>query len=97
MRAPTVAQRVRRFWQAAKMDKWLPQTCLATLRRIQAIAQAGLTYSTNVYDIERYQELRDISVKLFQMRKGGPPAELVTKATARCLDRLLPRSVRHPH
>ncbi|CAM4382815.1 NUDIX hydrolase [Paenibacillus alkaliterrae] len=33
-------------------------------RRIQALAQSGLTYSRDVYDIERFEELRDISVEI---------------------------------
>ncbi|MCG8502912.1 MAG: NUDIX hydrolase [Firmicutes bacterium] len=35
---------------------------LELAKKIQAIAQAGLAYSSNKYDIERYEELRDISV-----------------------------------
>ncbi|ADL53105.1 NUDIX hydrolase [Clostridium cellulovorans] len=33
-------------------------------RRVQALAQIGLANCNNPYDIERYEELRDISVKL---------------------------------
>ncbi|MBT32522.1 MAG: ADP-ribose pyrophosphatase [Thalassobius sp.] len=33
-------------------------------KRIQAIAQNGLTFSEGMYDIDRYEELRDISVKI---------------------------------
>ncbi|WP_197268693.1 NUDIX hydrolase N-terminal domain-containing protein [Paenibacillus alvei] len=33
-------------------------------KRIQALAQIGLTYSDNPYDRERYEELRDISVDM---------------------------------
>ncbi len=36
-------------------------------KRIQAIAQAGLAYSENPYDIERFEELRDISVELMHL------------------------------
>jgi ADP-ribose pyrophosphatase YjhB (NUDIX family) len=32
--------------------------------RIFSIAQAGLTYSQNEYDLERYNELKDIAMKL---------------------------------
>ncbi|MBX2844525.1 MAG: NUDIX hydrolase [Flammeovirgaceae bacterium] len=39
--------------------KWID-----TAKRIQAIAQNGLTYSEGMYDIERYEELRDISIKM---------------------------------
>ena len=33
-------------------------------QRLQAIAQAGLAYTTNAYDRERYEEIRGISVDL---------------------------------
>ncbi|MBE7106277.1 NUDIX hydrolase [Bacillus cereus] len=34
------------------------------VKQIQSIAQAGLTYSRDVYDIERFQQLRDISIAM---------------------------------
>ncbi|ABS21849.1 NUDIX hydrolase [Bacillus cytotoxicus] len=34
------------------------------VKQIQAIAQAGLTYSKDVYDIERFQQLRDLSISI---------------------------------
>jgi ADP-ribose pyrophosphatase YjhB (NUDIX family) len=37
---------------------------LRTARRIQALAQAGLHYAENEFDRQRYEELRDLSVKL---------------------------------
>jgi ADP-ribose pyrophosphatase YjhB (NUDIX family) len=37
---------------------------LIQAQRLQALAQAGLAYATNSYDLERYQEIRAISVKL---------------------------------
>ena len=33
-------------------------------KRVQALAQAGLTYAENDYDLERYQELSEISVAI---------------------------------
>ncbi|BBB90732.1 MAG TPA: NUDIX hydrolase [Methylomusa anaerophila] len=39
-------------------------------KRIQAIAQAGLEYSANTYDRERYEELREISVKMMANISG---------------------------
>ncbi|BBI36438.1 NUDIX hydrolase [Cohnella abietis] len=39
--------------------KWLEWA-----KQIQAIAQTGLTYSKDVYDTERYEALRDISVDI---------------------------------
>ncbi|MBD1381422.1 NUDIX hydrolase [Metabacillus arenae] len=35
-------------------------------RRIQAISQAGLTFSKDIYDIERYEELTEISAEILQ-------------------------------
>lgn len=37
---------------------------LKIARRIQSIAQAGLHYSENAFDTQRYEELREISVTL---------------------------------
>ncbi|MCR8844525.1 NUDIX hydrolase [Paenibacillus sp. SC116] len=39
--------------------KWLEWA-----KQIQAIAQTGLTYTQNEYDIERYEALRDLSVDI---------------------------------
>ena len=36
-------------------------------KRIQAIAQAGITYTENPYDMERFEELRTISVNLMHL------------------------------
>ena len=36
-------------------------------KRIQAIAQAGITYTENPYDMERFEELRTISVDLMHL------------------------------
>lgn len=40
---------------------------LSVAKRIQAIAQAGLTYSEGEYDIERYKELRKISIDIMSL------------------------------
>lgn len=37
---------------------------LEVAKTIQSIAQSGLTYCNNKYDIERYEQLRDLSVKI---------------------------------
>lgn len=47
--------------------QWLQWT-----RRLQAIAQAGLTYSKDVYDQERFAELRQISVEMMSAYTGVP-------------------------
>ncbi|OXM13615.1 NUDIX hydrolase [Paenibacillus herberti] len=41
--------------------KWL-----SWAREMQAIAQTGLTYSRDVYDSERYEQLRALSVEIMQ-------------------------------
>lgn len=40
-------------------DKWLNWAI-----RMQAIAQSGLFYSTNKYDLERFQQIRDLSIEI---------------------------------
>ena len=49
------------------MDKWLKLAI-----EIQSIAQNGLTYTNNVYDIERYERLRDISAEMVNMKTDIP-------------------------
>lgn len=41
--------------------KWLEWA-----KQIQAISQAGLEYSKDVYDIERFEQLRELSVEIMQ-------------------------------
>ena len=41
------------------MEKWLKWAI-----EIQSLAQAGLAYTDNVYDIERYERLREISAEM---------------------------------
>jgi len=41
------------------MEKWLEWA-----QQMQAIAQAGLTYARDVYDQERYQQLRQLSIEI---------------------------------
>lgn len=41
------------------MEKWLKWAI-----EIQSLAQAGLAYTQNVYDIERYERLREISAEM---------------------------------
>jgi ADP-ribose pyrophosphatase YjhB (NUDIX family) len=52
-------------------DKWL-----AFAKRVQALAQSGLTYAENMYDVERYEELRDISVQIMQELSGEAPERI---------------------
>lgn len=42
----------------------MEQKWLAWAKEIQGIAQTGLTYAKDVYDIERYEALRELSVDI---------------------------------
>ncbi len=53
------------------------QLLLLQAQRLQAIAQAGITYATTSYDLERYQEIRDISVRLLQELTDEPYEKVV--------------------
>ncbi len=46
-------------------------------QRLQAIAQAGLTFNTIHYDQERYEEIRALSVKLLQEITDEPQEKIV--------------------
>lgn len=50
---------------------------LIQAQRLQALAQAGLAYATNPYDIERYEEIRAISVKLLQELTEEPIEKII--------------------
>lgn len=47
--------------------KWLD-----IAKEIQSIAQAGLTFCENKYDIERYQQLRELSVRIMHEYSEAP-------------------------
>lgn len=40
--------------------------------RLQSLAQAGLTYGKDNFDLERYQEIRDISAEMMAEKSGLP-------------------------
>ncbi|WP_093134673.1 NUDIX hydrolase [Salinibacillus kushneri] len=46
-------------------DKWLEWA-----KKIQSLSQAGLTFSKDIYDIERYEELRKISKEIMEQYTG---------------------------
>lgn len=46
------------------MEKLKNEQWLNIAKRIQAIAQSGMAYCDNKYDIERYEELRDLSIEI---------------------------------
>ncbi len=39
-------------------------------KRLQSLAQAGLTYGKDNFDLERYQEIRDISAEMMAENLG---------------------------
>ena len=45
-------------------------TWLQWARRIQALAQNGLAYAHDPYDVERYEALRDVAVEMLAARAG---------------------------
>ena len=47
------------------MEKWLEWAI-----EIQSLAQAGLAYTDNVYDIERYERLRTIAAEMMTEKSG---------------------------
>ena len=49
------------------MEKWL-----SWAMEIQSLAQAGLAYTDNVYDIERYNRLREISAEMISEQSDIP-------------------------
>lgn len=51
-------------------------TWLDFQRRIQAIAQAGLTYSEGVYDRERYEQLREIALEMAARYGDAEPEQV---------------------
>jgi len=55
---------------------------LSVAQRIQALAQAGLTYSPNDYDLDRYHQLTDISVEILAKLSGGEPSQIKGLMTA---------------
>ena len=46
-------------------EKWLQWAV-----ELQALAQAGLTYGKDVYDLERYQRIREISAEMVAFKSG---------------------------
>src|ERR1039457_6448642 len=42
----------------------MEQTWLDWARRLQAIAQSGLAYSPNQYDLDRYEAVREIAAEM---------------------------------
>jgi ADP-ribose pyrophosphatase YjhB (NUDIX family) len=51
--------------------KWL-----AWAQRLQALAQSGLTYSENPFDIARYEALRELAAEMVAGCSGAPVADV---------------------
>lgn len=58
-------------------ESTLSERLLAYVQRVQAIAQAGLTFSTSHYDLDRYVELRSLSVGLLAALSDEPVDKIV--------------------
>lgn len=48
----------------------MEQKWLTWAKQLQSIAQAGLTYSKDKYDIERFQQIRELSVEILNEYTG---------------------------
>lgn len=46
-------------------------------QRLQALAQAGIAYATTAYDVERYEEIRGISVDLLTELTDEPREKII--------------------
>lgn len=51
-------------YELCKGGRQLSMQWLDWAKRIQALSQSGLAFSKDIYDIERYEELRQISVEI---------------------------------
>lgn len=47
------------------------------VRRLQAIAQSGLAYAKDPYDVERYQQIRTIAAEIASSRSGTTAQSIV--------------------
>jgi ADP-ribose pyrophosphatase YjhB (NUDIX family) len=47
--------------------------------KLSALAQDGLTYGADEYDLDRYRQLSRLAVELFSVLSGQPAAELATE------------------
>jgi ADP-ribose pyrophosphatase YjhB (NUDIX family) len=59
------------------MEDKINYAWLDMAKRLQAIAQAGLEYSDNKYDIDRYQQVRRLSVEIMNDFTGLTMSRLV--------------------
>jgi ADP-ribose pyrophosphatase YjhB (NUDIX family) len=59
------------------MDQQAEPQGLSWTKRIQAIAQTGLTFTRDHYDQERYEELREIAAEMMAAGAGMPDSQKV--------------------
>jgi ADP-ribose pyrophosphatase YjhB (NUDIX family) len=57
-------------------NKKLTKEILRINRRLQAIAQAGIHYANNGFDLQRYQELRELTVQLAAQISDAEPDKI---------------------
>jgi len=59
------------------MEEKYQYSWLDMAKRLQAVAQAGLTYCDNKYDIDRYQQIRLLSLEIMQDFTGQEMKKLM--------------------
>ena len=59
------------------MDSQADPQWLTWTKRLQAIAQTGLTFTRDHYDQERYEELRELAAEMMAAGAGMPESEKV--------------------
>lgn len=57
-------------------DKLLTEPWLTWAIEIQTIAQNGLAYGKNIYDIERYERLRDLAAEMLSYKTDIPVGKI---------------------
>jgi HAD superfamily hydrolase (TIGR01549 family) len=61
-----VFDHINPFLEILHKETESPEKWLDWAKQIQSIAQTGLTYATDVFDIERYEALRNISIDILE-------------------------------
>jgi HAD superfamily hydrolase (TIGR01549 family) len=64
MEPDSIFTRVEQFHKLLEDDRLPSNKWLDWAKQIQSIAQIGLTYSKDIYDLERFQALREISIDI---------------------------------
>ena len=54
------------------MNKIVQPQWLEWAKELQFIAQGGLTYSKDVFDIERFERIREIAAEMLSLQSGIP-------------------------